>query len=189
MDQTTKYNSSAWRRNRFWPVLLLVYSVGFAQSADSQANHMLTARYPVAMLKSHQANSLQKLGDFYHYLNLLSGTSDSNLQAQIKENIYSLFEDKNTLVDDLTTDRKDRIPLSYLLENIASKQITFDFKNQQVSREFYRDYWLDSYTLEITSGGKSVTREFTQIVYLKPEQKAFGNTTKNVLQVSLGPIE
>jgi len=189
MDQTTKYNSSVWRRNRFWPVLLLVFGFGFAQSADSHTNQTLTARYPVAVLQSHQANSLQKLEDFYHYLNLLSETSDKDLQAQLKENIFSLFDDKNTLVDDITTDKKDEIPLSYLLDNIASKQITFHFKNQQVSREFYRDYWFDVYTLEITSGSKSVTRTFAQIVYLRPAEKAFGNTTKNILQVSLGPIE
>jgi hypothetical protein len=189
MDQTTKYNSSAWRSSRFWPVFLLAFGFGFAQNIDSHVNQTLTARYPMAMLKSHQANSLQKLEDFYHYLNLLSATNDKDLQVQLKENIYTLFEDKNILVDDITTDKKDQLPLSYLLDNITSKQLTFSFKNEEVSQEFYYDYWFDSYALEITASGKSVSRTFRQIVYLKPENKAFGNTTKTILQVSLGPIE
>jgi hypothetical protein len=143
----------------------------------------------MAVLEAYQINSLQKINDFYHYLNLLSATDDTDLQMQIKENIYALFEDRNILVDNILTETDDRIPLSYLLDNIASKKLVFAFKNEQVGKDFYRDYWVDSYTLEINEKGKTTTQKVRQSVYLKPETKAFGKTTKTVLSVSLGAIE
>lgn len=191
MEQTTKYSSSGWRSNSFWLLLLLVFGFGFAQDKpDSDVrNQTLTSRHSLMVLQSYQNNSLQKLGDFYHYLNLLSAANDKNLQQQLKEAIYTLFDDKNILVEDFTTDKKDKIPLSYLLDNIASKKLNFSIKNENVSREFYRDFWYDSYTLEIAENGETKSRQIKQAVHLKPEDKAFGSNVKSVLQVSLGAIE
>jgi len=188
MMQIAKYNLSGWLSNSFLPLLLVSFSV-VGQSADSGTRETLASKYSLAMLEAHQANSLEKVGDFYHYLNLLSATDDKTLQQQIKENIFALFEDKNVLVDDFTTDVKDKIPLSYLLDNIASRQIRFAVVNEKISREFYRDYWFDSYDVEITANGVKKTRRLKQTVYFRPEDKAFGSQRKTVLAVSLGTIQ
>jgi hypothetical protein len=188
MEQTTKYNSSGWRRNSLW--LLLLFSVfAMGQSNDSATRSRLDSRYSIAMLEAHQANSLGKLTDFYHYLNLLSGTDDKQLQSQLKENIYALFIDKNILIEDLTTDKTDQIPLSYFLDSVASKGLTFVIKDKAVSREFYYDYWFDSYTLEVTAGGKKMTRETMQAVHFGPQHKPFGNKSKTVVGAMLGGIK
>ena len=187
MIQTAKYSLSGWLSSSF-ALLLLVSAAAIGQSADSGSHARLTSKYSRPMLEAHQANSLDKIGDFYHYLNLLSAAGDQALQNQIKENIYALFESKNTVIDDFSTDVEDQIPLSYFLDNIASRQMVFSIVNQSAGQEFYRDYWIDSYDLEVVVSGIKKTRRLRQTIYLKPENKAFGTRQKTVLAVSLGPI-
>jgi len=187
MTQTTKYSLSGWLSSKF--LLLLLASVSaIGQSADSGSRETLTSKYSLAMLEAHQANSLEKIVDFYHYLNLLSATDDTELQNQIKENIYTLFEHRNTLVSDFTTDQTGQIPLAHLLDNIASGKLRFSVENESFAREFYRNYWYDTYELEITSGDVKTRRQISQVIYFKPEDKTFGKTKKTVPAVLLGPI-
>lgn len=171
-------------------MLLLFAGFGYAQSHESAVkNQTLAARYSMAMLEAHQANSLEKINDFYHYLNLLSAAKDKELQAQLKENIYALFEDKNIIVNDILAQKAGQIPLSYLLDNIASRGISFSVIDERAGKDFYRDSWYDYYTLQIAEKGKATTLQVKQSVYMKPEKKAFGETYKTVLSVSLGAIE
>lgn len=189
MEQTRKYNSSGWRSSK-WMLLLLFTGIAMAQDIDSSIrNQSLASRFPAAMLEAHQVNSVARIGDFYHYLNLLSATDDKQLQTQLKENIYALFDDKNTLIDNFLTEKNDPIPLSYLLDNIASRNFIFSFKPETPKPLYFRDYWFDTYTLEWTQDGQSSARKIKQRVYLKPEDKTFGATSKAVLSVTLGGIE
>lgn len=189
MEQTKKYNSSGWRSSK-WLLVLLFPLISLAQDIESAVRKQtLAARFPAAMLEAHQTNSLAKIGDFYHYLNLLSATDDKTLQTQIKENIYALFEDKNTLVKNFVTAQNAPIPLSYLLDNIAARNFIFSFKPVAPKPLYFSDYWFDDYTLEWTQNGQSATLEIKQRVYLKPEEKVFGSSSKSVLSVTLGAFE
>lgn len=189
MEQTRKYNSSGWRSSK-WLFALMFSGVLAAQESDSAVRrNSLATRFPAAMLEVHQVNSVGKIGDFYHYLNLLSATDDKALQDQLKENIYALFDDKNTLVDNFFTEKNDPMPLSYLLDNIAARNFIFSFKPETPKPLYFRDYWFDVYTLEWTQDGQSSVRKVKQRVYLKTEEKTFGATSKAVLSVTLGGIE
>lgn len=189
MEQTRKYNSSAFRRNKFLLPVLFCCAFGFSQDASVHVQKTLMNAFSAPALDAYKENSLQKVTDFYYYLNLLSANKDADLEAQLKENIFSLFEDRNVVINDFTTDKKDQIPLSYLLENIASKEIVFSVKNEQVKKMTYENYWFGSYTLEVTKNGKSALFRLHQKIFLKTEEKNFGNESKQVWQTSLGGIE
>ena len=189
MEQTEKYSSSGSRSNSLALLLLLVSLFATGQDVETVRGQTLSSRFPVAMLKAQQENSLEKIGDFYYYLNLLSASSDNALQEQLKENIYGLFADKNTLVEDFTTGKPDRIPLTYLLDNVASRRMSFSVKNESVSKHFYSDYWIDSYDLEVAQEGIVSLRQVRHVIYFRPEDKNYGSRAKTVMGVALGGLE
>lgn len=190
MEQTRKYGSFASLRSNFLLPVLFCCAFGFSQDASSaHVQKTLINAFSAPALDAYKENSLEKVVDFYHYLNLLSANKDEALEAQLKENIFSLFEDKNVVLEDFTTDKKDQIPLSYLLENIASKEITFLVKNKDVTKMTYENYWIGSYALEVTQNGRAVLYRLHQKIFLKTEAKTFGNESKQVWQTALGGIE
>lgn len=189
MGQTRKFGSFAFRRNKFLFPVLFCCAFGFSQSSDPRVQKTLMHAFSDTALDVYKENSLQKVVDFYYYLNLLSATKDSGLEAQLKETIFSLFEDRNVVLNDFTTEKDDQIPLAYFIENITSKEFVFSIKNEKVAKMTYENYWIGSYTLEVTKNGQTAVLRLQQKIFMKPETKSFGSESKIVWQTSLGGIE
>jgi len=148
----------------------------------------LRAQFSMASLQAYQQNSDGKIRDFYHYLNLLSDTTDEALKRQLQQSIYALFEDHDIVVENPLAEESGRIPLSYLLENVFGRKITFALLWVTPRQEFNQDYWIDDYLLQISNPESTRTVRLSQIVFLKPKIKSFGQSEKTVWNLSLGAI-
>lgn len=169
--------------------LFFSYAV-FAQDSNTASGQGMKANFSKVSLKAYQENSFSKIKDFYQYLEILSNSSTSeSLKNQVKENIYSLFAGKEIQLLDFSSQTPEKITLEKLLQKLEKeKNIQFALK-EEITNKTVEDYWLNSYTLEITKGGKSEKIPILQKVNFYPQEKKFGNTTKQVWTITLGEIQ
>lgn len=184
--KTKRLTLSGWPNK--WLMLLLVCGSCFAQSAMTGSKKSLNSQFSSAALHAYQQNSDGKIRDFYHYLNLLSDTTDEMLKSQMQQSIYTLFEDRNVVLANPLAEKSGRIPLSYLLENVFGRKMKFALLSVTPRTEFHQDFWIDDYLLQISTPESTRTVKLSQVVFLKSKTKSFGQSEKTVWNLSLGTI-
>lgn len=159
-----------------------------AQQASNYGakNNDIRANFSIKTLEAYEENSFSKVSDFYQLLEIYSDKNSSEaLKKQVEENINSLVRN-DVLISDFFT--SDKIIMGELLKKIQSKGLKFEVKN--IRKQAASDnYWIASYTLDISGNREVVQKNISQKIYLYPEEKSFGDKKKEVWSLFLGEIE
>jgi hypothetical protein len=166
--------------------LLFTFSV-FGQNVNTPASTAIKANFTMASVKAYQESATLKVEDYYQYLTLLSSESTSEtLKAEIKNSIFSLFDD-NIKVIDFTSTENTSISLHELIDKITNKNFSFsvaNFENSIVGS----DYWTTHYQLTITQNKIPKEFQYYQKIGFRPVVKSFGSTKKEVWTLFLSEI-
>ncbi|OYU79038.1 MAG: hypothetical protein CFE23_15955 [Flavobacterium sp. BFFFF1] len=163
----------------------------YGQNAESR-NNAIKANFSQAALGAWQQHSLDKVRDYFQYLELLANeTSSEPLKAQLKESIYTLFEARNTMVIDITSADKTPMTLENLLEKMDKfkRPLKINIKKKRLSSYFSDNYWMNIYTIEITVDNNTMINDVSQKIYFLPQIKDFGGKSKEVWSLKLGEME
>jgi len=158
------------------------------QNANLPAATAIKANFTIASIKAYQESATLKVEDYYYYLNLVSSTTTAeDLKAEVKTTLFSLFEDKNAKVLDVTATTPTTINLTDLLAKITNQDYSFtlsNFENSIVAA----DYWTTKYQLTIHQKEIQTEQICFQRVLFKPTTKTFGTTKKEIWTLFLGEI-
>ena len=167
--------------------LIISFSVS-GQNANDPAITSIKANYTMASIKAYQESAVLKVEDYYNYLNLLSSrTTAEDLKTEITGALFSLFEDNNVVVIDITALPPTTIPLADLVTKIANQNYSFtpyNYENSIVAT----DFWTTKYQLTIEYKETKTEQICFQRVFFKPMMKTFGSTKKEVWALFLGDV-
>lgn len=169
----------------------LFFSIfGFAQNADFSKKSM-KANFSVDALQSYQESSFSKVNDFYEYAKLLTDPTISNdLKKEIITAIFSLYKENNVSIINFLSSEKEKISLAEFLKLLENeKNIQFKTKKKKEKVQFFNDYWINHYYLEIERNKQITIVEIKQKVYFSENLKSFGENQKEVWSVYLGEME
>ncbi len=177
--------------------ILILAGLSFSLLLKSQSNlststnQGMKAQFSQSSLQAYQESSLSKVEDFYQYLELLSDETVSQaLKNELKETIYSQFQNTDVQVYNFTEEPASLITLNQLLTFVEKdKSIKFTIKNENSLKEIYSDYWINSYTLEVSRESEIQIFFIKQKVYFSPQLKKFGEREKEVWTMLLGEME
>lgn len=143
----------------------------------------------MAALSAWQNHSMEKVADFYAYLNLLSDeNTGSELKVEIIKNIEDLFQSKNVSVIDFSGISKNN-NLEQLLKIVSAQKIGFKISDQINFTEVSENSWSVNYLVEVTQNGKKSVVHVNQTIWLSQSQKAFGAKSKTVWRQVLGEMK
>lgn len=170
--------------------LLFFSSFGMAQDAGFSKKSM-KASFSVETLQAYQESSFSKVNDFYEYAQLLTNPTISNdLKKEIKVAVHSLFKENNVSIINFLSSEKEKISLIEFLKLIENeKNIRFKTKKKNEKVQFFNDYWINHYYLEIERNKQITIIEIKQKVYFTENTKSFGENQKEVWSVFLGEME
>lgn len=170
--------------------LLLFCSFGFAQDAGFSKKSM-KANFSVEVLQAYQESSFSKVNDFYEYAQLLTDQSIPNdLKYEIKSAIHSLYKEIDISIINFLSVKKEKISLTEFLNLLENeKSIRFQTRKKNEKVQFFNDYWLNHYYLEIERNKQITIIEIKQKVYFSENLKSFGENEKEVWSVLLGEME
>lgn len=171
-------------------IVLLFFSwFGIAQDAGFSKKSM-KASFSVETLQAYQESSFSKVNDFYEYAQLLTNPTISyDLKKEIKTAVLTLFKENDVTVVNFLSTEKEKISLTEflnLLENEKNIQFKTRKKNEKV--QFFNDYWINHYYLEIEQNKQITIVEIKQKVYFSENLKSFGENQKEVWSVLLGEM-
>lgn len=178
-------------KTTFLLIGLLFYSIfGFAQDAGFSKKSM-KASFSVETLQAYQESSFSKVNDFYEYAQLLTNPTISNdLKKEIKVAVHSLFKENDVTMVNFLSTKKEKISLTEFLNLIENeKNIRFKTRKKNEKVQFFNDYWINHYYLEIEQNKQITIVEIKQKVYFSENLKSFGENQKEVWSVYLGEME
>lgn len=163
---------------------------GVLYAQDAGKISAIAMEFSAPSIAAYQVGSQTKVEDFYHYLSLLTTPELSpGLKAQIRENIYMLFTDKETGITNFTSDTPQKITLPQFLSTIEKRsKTTFTIVEMHSSPATFDDHWVNTYTLQIETETETTTRTLRQKIYFHPENKKFGSTVKEIWALRLGEV-
>ncbi|AWA30621.1 hypothetical protein HYN48_11275 [Flavobacterium magnum] len=164
----------------------------FGQSASMENKKGMKSNFSRAALGAWQQHSLDQVRDYFQYLEMLANETTSDaLKAQLKENIYALFNSRNTMVIDITTADKAPVTLEALLTKMDkfNQPLKITLKKKRLSSYFSDDSWMNIYTLEIAVNNNIMVNDVSQKIYFQPQLKDFGGRKKEVWSIQLGEME
>lgn len=170
---------------------LLFFTVfGKAQDAGFSKKSM-KANFSMEVLNAYQESSFAKVNDFYEYAQLLTNpTISNNLKAEIKAAVLSIYKKNDILIINFLSAEKERMSLSKFLTLLEKeKNIRFQPKKANDKVQFFNDYWINHYYLEIEQNKQITIIEIKQKVYFTESLKLFGENQKEVWSVYLGEME
>jgi hypothetical protein len=170
--------------------LLFSFWFGTAQNAGFSKKSM-KASFSVETLQAYQESSFSKVNDFYEYAQLLTNPSISNdLKKEIKTAVHSLFKENDASTINFLSSKKEKIALAELLNLLENeKNIRFKTKKRDEKVQFFNDYWINHYYLEIDRNKQITIIEIKQKVYFSEGFKSFGENQKEIWSVYLGEME
>lgn len=154
-----------------------------------QSNQSIQSNFSEKNIVAYQNSSVGMIEEFYEYLSLYSKETNEELQKQIKENILNLVESKEIQLINITENSIGNFSLDDLLQQIKGKNILFQTKNIEASKNLGSNYWMNTYQLFIVENGKTTEKTIKQRVQFQPMEKKFGSTTKYVWSVKLGSVQ
>ncbi len=161
--------------------LICLSGFAFGQTLP-ESSQGIQVNFSQKSIQAYQENSQYKIVEFYEYLTLYSNEKDVELRNQIRENIYSLIDSKETELLDFTNPDLTEIEIDNLLSKILNRNYTFKIKPLESSEKVDLNQWTNQYELSVND----VTITINQIIYFKPVQKHFGSKTKTVWDMKLG---
>ncbi|RAR48453.1 hypothetical protein [Flavobacterium lacus] len=163
---------------------------GFAQDAGFSKKSM-KASFSLETLQAYQESSFSKVNDFYEYAQLLTNPSISNeLKKEIKTAVHSLFKENAVSVINFLSSEKEKITLNKFLTLLEKeKNSRFKIRKANEKVQFFNDYWINHYYLEIERSKQITIIEIKQRVYFSENLKTFGENQREVWSVYLGEME
>lgn len=160
----------------------------YAQNAAKTT--AIAREFSAPAIAVYQESSQSKVEDFYHYLSLLTTPGISpGLKAQIRDNIFMLFTDKETGITNFTSDSPQKITLPHFLDTIEKwGKTTFTIVEMQSTPAIFDDHWVNTYTLQIETETEITSRTLQQKIYFHPEKKKFGSAVKEIWALQLGEV-
>lgn len=171
-------------------IVLLFFSwFGMAQDAGFSKKSM-KASFSVETLQAYQESSFSKVNDFYEYAQLLTNPTISNdLITEIKTAVHSLYKEDNVSIINFLSSKKEKISLAEFLNLLENeKNILFQTRKKNEKVQFFNDYWINHYYLEIERNKQITIIEIEQKVYFSENLKSFGENQKEVWSVLLGEM-
>ncbi|RXR32615.1 hypothetical protein EQG68_07245 [Flavobacterium piscinae] len=171
--------------------LLFFSFFGFAQNAGFSKKSM-KANFSAETLQAYQESSFSKVNDFYEYAQLLTNPTISNdLKEEIITAIFSLYkENYNASIINFLSSEKEKISLAEFLKLLENeKNIQFKTKKKKEKVQFFNDYWINHYYLEIERNKQITIVEIKQKVFFSENLKSFGENQKEVWSVYLGEMK
>jgi hypothetical protein len=151
----------------------------------------LNQKFSSKVLNAYQENSKTKVEDLYAYFQWLPDASlPDDVKKEVVKNIQLLFQNRNEMVVDFTSQSLDKIPLEqFIAKLLISEPILFTVSKETKYDSVDYQSWKITYTITTTKSGLQKNIEITQKVYFIPQPKQFGETRKEVLETFLGSIE
>ncbi|HRE77955.1 MAG TPA: hypothetical protein PLL09_09025 [Flavobacterium sp.] len=170
-------------------VLLFFSCFGMAQDASFSKKSM-KASFSVETLQAYQESSFSKVNDFYEYAQLLTNPTISNyLITEIKTAVHSLYKEDNVSIINFLSSKKEKVSLAEFLNLLGNeKNIRFQTRKKNEKVQFFNDYWINHYYLEIERNKQITIIEIEQKVYFSENLKSFGENQKEVWSVLLGEM-
>lgn len=150
----------------------------------------LSKKYAPKLLEDYQQNAKIKIEDLFTYFQMLTDASlTEDLKKEVIKNIKNIFENRNTEVLDFTSETNDTIKLDSLIEKLLlSKPIELKVADAWQNSFETAFSWNVNYTVTRTKSGVSQNFKVNQLIYLFEQNKAFGNSNKNVTISFLGKM-
>lgn len=160
-----------------------------AEVASSQVS--LSKKYAPKLLEDYQQNAKIKIEDLFTYFQMLTDASlTDDLKKEVVKNIKNGFQNQNPDVIDFTSETNDKIRLDSLIEKLLlSEPIVLTVRDAWQNYSETALSWKAVYTVTVLKSGVSRNIKVNQLVYLFEQDKAFGNTSKNVTVSFLGKME
>jgi hypothetical protein len=175
----------------FFTYLGIFLFFGFASSQNQrlETSNLIKSTYSYSTIEAFQERSEKKVEDFYEYLGLLTQKNISEeAKNEIEESIYLLFDGKNPILINFLSENSEPIHLKELLSTLKnSEEIKFKVI-QQSSTAVTGEYWLNFYTLQLQKNSGTKIFQLQQIIAFSPQQKKFGEQTKEVWELVLGEV-
>lgn len=170
---------------------LLFFTV-FGKAQDTGfSKKSMKANFSMEVLNAYQESSFAKVNDFYEYAQLLTNpTISNNLKAEIKTAVLSIYKKNDISILNFLSAEKEKVSLSKFLTLLEKeKNIRFQPKKANDKVQFFNDYWINHYYLEIEQNKQITIIEIKQKVYFTENLKSFGENQKEVWSVYLGEME
>lgn len=170
---------------------LLFFTV-FGKAQDTGfSKKSMKANFSMEVLNAYQESSFAKVNDFYEYAQLLTNpTISNNLKAEIKTAVLSIYKKNDISIINFLSAEKERMSLYQFLTLLEKeKNIRFQPKKANDKVQFFNDYWINHYYLEIEQNKQITIIEIKQKVYFTESLKLFGENQKEVWSVYLGEME
>jgi len=166
-------------------ISLLLFSFGKAQNTNTSfAKNSISNHYNKAQILAFQNTSSEKFEQFADYFNLLQNTNDAELNAQIKQAIFSLFENPETEIQDFLGSN-EKLPLREFLEKYQNSKQKLYIVSKKNEQQVFQNSWLNVYQIK-TDSGKTI--DLQQMISFEINEKKFGSKTKEVWELKLGEI-
>ena len=159
-----------------------------AETVIAQAG--LSKKYAPKLLEDYQENAKTKVKDLFSYFQMLTDASlTDDLKKEVVKNIKNCFQNQNPEVIDFTSEAYDKINLHSLIDKLLfSELIIFKVTNSWQNNSETPLSWQMNYSVTRTKSGESQNIKVNQLVYLFEQNKAFGNSSKNITVSFLGKM-
>ena len=160
------------------------------KTAEAVVQISLSKKYAPKLLEDYQENAKTKVEDLFSYFQMLTDASLTNdLKKEVVKNIKNCFQNQNPDVIDFTSVTNDKIPLNSLIDKLLfSEPIIFKVTNSWQNNSETPLSWQMNYSVTRTKSGESQNIKINQLVYLFEQNKAFGNSSKNITVSFLGKM-
>jgi len=165
---------------------ILLFSSGKAQQSQSgDARNSISNNFSKQQISAYQNSSLEKFEQFTEYFNLIQETQDSELKDQLKQNIFSLFENPETEIIDFFASNK-KITIRQFLNKYQNLNQIIKVISMKSAVSVFQNSWINIY--QITNNfGEIITLK--QTISFQKEEKKFGKNSKEVWEVKLGKLD
>lgn len=172
-------------------ICLVLFSLsallGNAQSnaTNFENKNSIVSSFSEASILAYQDLAVDKINDFYSYLNFYKEVNSVALQQEIGENIRTVFLNEDVAVLNFIEDKNEVVPLRVLLSECEKRKATYEASNFKKEMASNANFFLIAYDLEIKN---RVIKKYKLIqkVYFFPSVKNFGSEKKNIWQLKLG---
>lgn len=107
-------------------IFLLFFSFGKGQDSKvAFAKNSISYNFNRAQISVYQNTSSEKFEQFIDYFNLLQNSNDAELNAQIKQSLFSLFENPEVQIQDFLDSNEIVSLRNFLEKHQHSKQIVY----------------------------------------------------------------
>lgn len=166
-------------------IFLLFFYFGKAQTTNTSfAKNSISYNFNKSQISAYQNTSFEKFEQFVEYFNLLQNSNDAELNTQIKQSLFSLFENPEVQIQDFL-DSNEIVSLRSFLEKYQNSKQIVQILSKKNEKQIFQNSWLNIYQIKTNS---EKTIDLQQIISFEIQEKKFGNKTKEVWELKLGEL-